>query len=152
MTNYEPSRFAAEAAARLRGLIARYEMSQDDLARLCDVSQSQFSKIIRGLRPLTIDQLAAICDALDIDLVELVTEVEGFMADRMENHASPLQWVEDGERLESPRVRPAERLDRWARAALDRLDVGEARDDYDLVANETVDEAPKTTDADFDHA
>lgn len=75
MTNYEPSALSKESCARLRGLIARFDVNQADLAIICDVSQSQFSKIIRGVRPMTIDQLAALCEALDVDVLEFLTGV-----------------------------------------------------------------------------
>lgn len=122
MTNYEPTAFAKEVCARLRGLIARYDVNQSDLALICDVSQSQFSKIIRGVRPMTVDQAAALCDALDVDLATFMTEVDEFRHAR-NLRSSPLRYVDDGDRLDEP-VKVYEQrvaLDPWAAAARSRL-------------------------------
>lgn len=150
MTNYEPTAFSREVCARLRGLIARYDVNQADLALLCDVSQSQFSKIIRGVRPLSVDQLAALGEALDIDLPEFLTEVDEFVRNR-DFRAAPLRYVEDGERLDVPVAIYDQHvtLDPWAKAAHARMP---ARSDYGLVANESINEFPEGNDADYDHA
>ncbi len=120
MTNYAPTAFSREIISRIRGLIARFDVNQADLAILCDVSQSQFSKIIRGARPMTIDQLAAICDALDIDLGELATEVQTFVDDR-DMHAAPIRYVSEEERVPEPEAFLGQHLDEWAIAARDRI-------------------------------
>ncbi|WP_433584603.1 helix-turn-helix domain-containing protein [Microbacterium hydrocarbonoxydans] len=116
MSNYEQTAFAREIIARLRGYIARYDLNQADLAALCDVSQSQFSKILRGVRPMTLDQLAAICGAMDVELDQLVGEVEEFLADRDEL-ASPVSYVLDGVRRTEPHRYENAQLDPWAAAA-----------------------------------
>lgn len=155
MTDYTPTRFSTELVARLRGHIARYDLNQNDLAALCDVSQSQFSKIIRGVRPITVDQIAALCAALDLTISELVGEVEAFLEHRDGSDASPVRFVWAGEKLSSPE--PIEQVyqDAWARASDSRMwgiDVRSRGEDYDLVANESIDEASRTTDADYDNA
>ena len=121
MSNYSPTTAAREIVDRVRGLIARYDISQAELAVLCDVSQSQFSKIIRGTRPMSLDQLIVICDALAIDLGQLVGEVESFIADRDLPTSSPVYYVEGERRLPEPADRLPEYFDPWARAAWDRL-------------------------------
>lgn len=110
-----------EIISRLRGQIARFDVSQAELAVLCDVSQSQFSKIIRGTRPMSVDQLVVICDALAIDLGELTREVEDFLADRDLGQASPIVYVEEGGRLDKPYERSEDWLDEWGKAARARL-------------------------------
>lgn len=112
---------AREIIARLRGQIARYDVSQADLAVLCDVSQSQFSKIIRGTRPMSVDQLTIICDALAIDLGKLAAEVEEFLAERDLPLMSPVVYVEEQSRLDEPWERNPDRLDSWGKAAWRRL-------------------------------
>lgn len=120
MSNYEQSAFAREIVARLRGYIARYDLNQADLAILCDVSQSQFSKILRGVRPMTVDQFATVCAALDVDSEALIAEVEEHLADRDEL-SSPISYVSEGARRKTPHVYEPDQLDEWATAAAERL-------------------------------
>ncbi|MBP2420016.1 helix-turn-helix domain-containing protein [Microbacterium imperiale] len=110
-----------EIISRLRGQIARFDVNQTELAVLCDVSQSQFSKIIRGTRPMSLDQLVVICDALAIDLGELTREVEDFLANRDLGQASPIVYVEEGARIDPPYERSDDWLDDWGKAARQRL-------------------------------
>lgn len=114
MSNYQPTRFAAELTARLRGAVARYDINQAVLAALCGVSQSQFSKIIRGLRPMSVDQYAVLCDALEIHPDQLAQEVEEFLADRPNAEPSPIRLVDEGERRGVTFVRPESQMDAWA--------------------------------------
>lgn len=116
MRNYKPTRFSEELIARIRGIIARYDVNQAELAILCQVSQSQFSKMIRGVRPTSIDQLAVIGAALEIDLGALISEVENFvMAEG--TWSSPVGLVADYRKLEQPYVPELERLDEWGQQA-----------------------------------
>ncbi len=133
MSNYEPTAFSSEAIKRLRGLIARYDINQAELAVLCDVSQSQFSKIIRGIRPMTLDQFAALCDALDVSVDDFVNDVTEYLANR-QLHASPLIYVEDEDRLDPPLPWSGTMaLDPWATAAAERLP------NYALAASDDLD-------------
>lgn len=145
MINYAPTAFAREMAARIRGYVARYDVAQADLAVLCDVSQSQFSKILRGVRPMTVDQMTVICEALGVDASELVSEVWMFIRER-DAMSSPVVFVEEGERLDTPYHWQASILDAWGQAARTRLNVGGAteddnhaadlREDFDLAASD----------------
>lgn len=138
MTDYTPTRFSAELVSRLRGEIARHDVSQSDLAILCNVSQSQFSKIIRGVRPITLDQAAALAAALDLELPALVRSVELFLAERDNSLPSPVKFVEHGERLRQMKWLPTSETDAWAADARDRFAaVGGTQDDYELVARPT---------------
>lgn len=47
-------------------------MTQKQLAELVGLSQSQVSKLLRGERVMTLDQLDAFCVALDVDVVRVV--------------------------------------------------------------------------------
>src|SRR3546814_15326237 len=118
--SYTPTAFYREITSRIRGHIARFDINQADLAVLCDVSQSQFSKIIRGVRPMTIDQLAVICDAIEIDVIALVSDVETFVQERSES-PSPMRYVLDQERVYAPEQSDANWLDGWGVADLARL-------------------------------
>lgn len=139
MNNYTPTAFSREAMSRIRGLIARFDINQADLATLCDVSQSQFSKMVRGVRPMTIDQLAVTLDALGQNLTQFVREIDDFLANRDE-YSSPIAYVVDGEREIDPTPFGASMLDDWGRAALARItpeDVSGTSDDDVLPANQT---------------
>lgn len=114
MANYEPTRFSAELIARLRGQIARFDINQAQLALLCDVSQSQFSKIIRGVRPATIDQVAVICEVLELDMGKLFAEVEEFVSSE-DSYSSPVIFVSAERKLSEPRRIDHRRLDDWGK-------------------------------------
>ena len=47
---------------------------QETLGELAGISQSQLSKYLRGERVMTVEELEALCRALDLDLVEVVRE------------------------------------------------------------------------------
>lgn len=131
MNNYTPTAFSREATSRIKGLIARFDVNQADLAVLCDVSQSQFSKMVRGVRPMTIDQLAVTLDALGQDISVFVSEIDDFLSERAES-PSPIQYVVDDERDPAPEPFGASMLDAWGRAALARIapeNVGGPEDD-----------------------
>lgn len=163
MSEYQPTAFSSETVAQLRGLIARYDVNQSDLAELCNVSQSQFSKIIRGVRPMTLDQFVTICDALQLSVEEIVSESTSYVADRA-LRASPVTLVQDGDRLHDANWIEHEHQDPWAQQAADRITLdlvqmkdemdvdGLRKDDVDLVANDTINETPDGTDADYDNA
>ena len=124
MTNYSPTAFSREIAARIRGHLARFDIKQADLALLCDISQSQFSKILRGDRPMTLDQLVVICDAVEIDLGSLVDDVEHFISER-DLTPSPIVFVTDQFRTPEPIRRSESSLDDWGRSTLARLNVAD---------------------------
>lgn len=132
MTDYEPTAFFREITARLRGHIARFDINQADLALLCDVSQSQFSKIIRGTRPMSVDQLFVICQSLEIDIAELVQDVERFVNDRG-TYASPVAFVVDEVREEQLNVWTDQFLDPWGRRAVERWNVAHPSEDVPTV-------------------
>lgn len=53
------SAFELGVAAELRALAARDQTKQVELAAVLELSQSQTSKVLRGLRPLTVGQFHA---------------------------------------------------------------------------------------------
>lgn len=57
-------------AARERGI------TQAQLGEAADVSQSQLSKILRGERQMSIDQLAAMCRVLGLGFLDVAREAE----------------------------------------------------------------------------
>ena len=62
----------ALTGANVRAEIARRGMSQATLAQVIGVSQSQFSKRLRGVIAFDINELSAIAKALDIPLADLL--------------------------------------------------------------------------------
>lgn len=122
MSTYIQTSFGRELVARLRGSIARYDINQEELAVLCEMSQSQFSKVIRGVRPMTLDHFIVICEALDILAAELVTEVSLWQGET--RRASPIRFVEDDEHTDPPMIYDMENgnLDKWGKAALPRVE------------------------------
>lgn len=63
-----------EIAGILKGRVGRYSIRQFDLERVFGVNQSQVSKILRGEKPITIDQVEAACYSLDLDFVQVMQE------------------------------------------------------------------------------
>lgn len=63
-------------AGILRGLQARRNLRQVDLAEVSGVSQSQVSKILRGTREPSLSQLDSIAGALGTTVPDLWAEAE----------------------------------------------------------------------------
>ncbi|QEA27084.1 helix-turn-helix transcriptional regulator [Microbacterium sp. CBA3102] len=144
MSDYEPTAVSKEIASRLRGQIARYDVSQAELATLCGVSQSQFSKIIRAARPMTVDHLATICDALAIDMGELLSSVESLVLNQG-IRASAISYVDEEVRLDPPYTWSDDSLDGWGAQALARLrNVGGVEDDAPVLSREEEQELRKS--------
>lgn len=57
---HEPGDISGRVAAEVRSRLARYGMTQTDLADALRLSQSQLSKRLRGVIPITLPELAAI--------------------------------------------------------------------------------------------
>ncbi len=138
MSDYTPTFVAKQIAARLRGAIAQHNISQAQLAIICDVSQSQFSKIIRGVRPMTVDQLVALSEALGIDLGALVAEITD-RASAMDQLSSPVVYVEDGITREDPAKWDGRFLDTYGIRALARMEA--ASEAAPTVAQDAMDVA-----------
>ena len=102
MPNYVITDLTRQTASILRGLIARYGVTQQQMAEAVGVSQSQLSKMIRGVRPIDLDQLAAMCEALGTSPGVVLGEAESFLAAYMTPNAAKFIYVEEGLRLETP--------------------------------------------------
>jgi len=59
-------------AEQLRAAFHESGRRQSDVGEAAGVSQSQLSKILRGVRVPDVDTLDAICAALQLDVVEVV--------------------------------------------------------------------------------
>lgn len=65
--------FAKAMAAEVRATLARQNMTVKQLAELCDLSPSYLGKRLRDESALTLNDLEAICSAVDKDILSFVT-------------------------------------------------------------------------------
>lgn len=65
-----------EVAAILRGQLARAGRTQTQLATAASISQSQISKLLRGERPIDVDQLDRMCAALGLSIERVIEEAD----------------------------------------------------------------------------
>ncbi len=105
MSNSELGELAIEVANILRGLVARYGLPQMELAETVGVSQSQLSKMLRGVRPMDIDTLDGLAVAMGSTGAQILAEAEltvtqGGRRDRL--YSTRKTFVADGLRLENP--------------------------------------------------
>lgn len=69
-----PRELGMEVAALLREGVARREVTQAQVAEKAGISTSQVSKYLRGVRPITTDELDLLCEAIGISFERLVVE------------------------------------------------------------------------------
>lgn len=58
--------------SKLRGLRAERDLSQRDLATMSGVAESTIYRIERGERSARMDQLEPLCEALEVEVYDLV--------------------------------------------------------------------------------
>lgn len=63
-----------EIAGIIAGMMTRYKVSQTEMAGPVGVAQSHLSKMLRGLRPINIDQLEIMCAVLGVEVTKIVDE------------------------------------------------------------------------------
>lgn len=102
MMNYELSDLTRKIASILRGHMAQYGITQAELADAIGVSQSQLSKFVRGVRPIDIDQYAAMCQSMGLDPSKVMQEAEEFLAEYDVDPIAKIVYVEDGKVLPQP--------------------------------------------------
>mgnify|MGYP001115703991 CR=1 FL=1 len=69
-----PQALGLEVAALLREAVARREMTQAQVAEKAGISTSQVGKYLRGVRPITIDELDRVCLAIGTSFERLIVE------------------------------------------------------------------------------
>lgn len=131
MTNSELGELASEVANILRGMVARYSVSQTELAYSTGVSQSQLSKMLRGVRPIDVDTLDAIAHSLGSSASEVVLAAEKALSVYDRPSPSRMGFVEDGLRAEEPH----DYLDGLTGVTARLRDVGGSRQNYGLAAS-----------------
>lgn len=102
MNNYETRDLTRHVAGTIRSLMAKHGVSQGQLAEAVGVSQSQLSKMTRGAKPISIDQLHAMCWALGADIVDVLKEAQDFLYDYDFQVPSRMYFVREGLRLSEP--------------------------------------------------
>lgn len=65
---------AEVVGATVRAELARAGKSQTDLAAVLGVTQTAVSKRLRGVTPFDVNELAAVADALGLDLAVLIAD------------------------------------------------------------------------------
>lgn len=89
-------------ASMIRGLMARHGVKQAEMAESIGVSQSQLSKMIRGVRPIDIDQLDGMCRALGVDLSGIIKDAEQTLSAYDAKPNARFIFVDDNIRLAKP--------------------------------------------------
>jgi len=102
MSDYQTRDLTRQVAALLRAEMARHGVSQQEMAVAAGVTQSQLSKMVRGMRAITIDQLYAMAWALDLDPVEVVATAHRNMAEYDIPAPGPVSYVSEGIRMREP--------------------------------------------------
>ncbi len=91
-----PQALGMEVAALLREAVARRELTQAQVAEKAGISTSQVGKYLRGVRPITVDELDRLCDSIGVSFERLIVEA----AYRTRGRAEPADEVR--RILESP--------------------------------------------------
>lgn len=100
--NYDVNDLTRLIASRIRGLMAQHGVKQAELAESINVSQSQLSKMLRGVRPIDLDQLDGMCLALGQQLSAIIAEAESILENLDVVPNARYIFVDDGLRLEKP--------------------------------------------------
>jgi len=72
----KPGALANAAVAIIRAEYERQGLNQTKLAERSGISQSQVSRIFLGVRTMDVDQLQGMCDALNLNFIDVLTEAE----------------------------------------------------------------------------
>lgn len=102
MENYKVRDLTRQVASTVRAAMAKFNVTQAEMAAAVGVSQSQLSKMVRGTRPIDIDQLDAMCRALGLDTGTVVADAEAFLGNYDIAPAARFVYVEEGVRLATP--------------------------------------------------
>lgn len=86
-----PGRLSLEVTRILSDAIADRGVTQAEVATAAGMSASQLSRTLDGQKPLTLEQLEALCEALGDDVVRVISTADAAMrSDRLIN-VSPLR-------------------------------------------------------------
>lgn len=80
--------FGKAVARQLNARRAHQGLTQSQLEEATGISQSQLSKQLRGLRAINMDELAQLCEALDVSMESII---ELAMQEMAGNNVVPLQ-------------------------------------------------------------
>lgn len=79
----KPSAVAQEISNILAHRAHAARVTQAELAKAADISQSQLSKILRGDRQMDVDHLYAMCGALGLKVRDVIREAEAVARARL---------------------------------------------------------------------
>lgn len=84
MSNIEsmPQSFVRQVAAQLRARAAQGQVSQVQLAEATGISQSQVSKILRGVRIPDLEQTFRLCYVLGLEVNAVISEAYRYVMER----------------------------------------------------------------------
>lgn len=86
--------FGKAVARQLNARRAHQGLTQADLERLTQISQSQLSKQLRGLRAIDLDEFDSICVALSIPMEDILALAENELGRRQLDELSPRRQSE----------------------------------------------------------
>jgi transcriptional regulator with XRE-family HTH domain len=72
-----PGKFGKAVAALLADAVLEQGLTQKALGKLVGISQAQLSTQLRGERPITVDEMYDICNALGLTTSDIVRLAEG---------------------------------------------------------------------------
>ena len=99
--NVVPSQLSRQIAAILRAQVAKFQLTQVDVAANSGISQSQLSKVLRGTRVLDVDQLDALCQTLGLEIADVVADAYREVLDLDDAYEWLPQLVDGGRRVEA---------------------------------------------------
>lgn len=67
-----PTELDKAVAAVLRGQVAIKDLKQTEIEKATGISQAQLSRMLNGLKIMSFPQLTAICDAIHVDLEDVI--------------------------------------------------------------------------------
>lgn len=102
MTDSPISDLTRLVAATIRGQMAQHGVTQAEMADALGVSQSQFSKMLRGVRSINLDELDGMCVALGLATSDVIKQAETVLSKYDAKYNARYVYVDDGVRLERP--------------------------------------------------
>lgn len=65
--------FSEQVVANLREIISSKGLKQADVGRYANISESQFSRVLKGSVQLSLNQLADIASGLEMNVIDVIT-------------------------------------------------------------------------------
>jgi DNA-binding Xre family transcriptional regulator len=88
-----PSKLDKAVAAVLRGQVAIKDLRQTDIEKATGISQAQLSRMLNGLKIMSFPQLTAICDAIQVDLQDVIGAAKEMLESQNGNNVRVLRPI-----------------------------------------------------------